>query len=364
VPEVFSPAEQRRAEDLAGSDPRIRTALDTPDAGFTQVMAAGPELVRWWEQSPDKDCYGKAVITAALDARRVDTRTPATREFLQAAAPAYLTPKQRATAPEDWLHHALTYATTPLHGATATLCPVDAGMGHVAGYQTADYLHQHSRRVRRTIHLPDTAWQALVNHHHPDDTLRLAHSADQRGRDLEAETFYQTSADNGDADAAVQRAELLIEQGRGEEAITLLRPHTDNGNPVAAYRLADLLFRQGRNDELAADVAAGTPGAAEALRRARSQPSASTRRHEHDRQVTWSSTGAVIVSPGSPCVLPHRATGLHADVLAGDLVYRSPYPSRVSWPWTDPRAWNESSADRGPGAAEAALDGQPPDRRA
>jgi hypothetical protein len=49
VPEAFTTDEQRRAEVLAETDTRIRVALDTLDAGFTQVMAAGPELVRWWK---------------------------------------------------------------------------------------------------------------------------------------------------------------------------------------------------------------------------------------------------------------------------------------------------------------------------
>jgi len=48
VADTFSAAERRRAEALA-ADRRIRIALDTPGAGFTQVLAAGPELVRWWE---------------------------------------------------------------------------------------------------------------------------------------------------------------------------------------------------------------------------------------------------------------------------------------------------------------------------
>ncbi|MGI5238551.1 hypothetical protein [Dactylosporangium sp. CA-139066] len=65
VPDTLSPAERRRGETLAPTDPRIRVALDATDAGFTQVLAAGPALIQRWEQATD--CYGKAVITAALD---------------------------------------------------------------------------------------------------------------------------------------------------------------------------------------------------------------------------------------------------------------------------------------------------------
>src|SRR6266545_6840165 len=143
VADRFSAAERRRAEALA-ADRRIRVALDTTDAGFTQVLAAGPDLVRWWEQAPADQCYGKALITAALDALRAGAVAPLPRDYFAAAAPGYLTPAAQATAAPDWLDQGLAYATTWLHGAAATLTPVPAGMGQIAGYTVADYLHQHA----------------------------------------------------------------------------------------------------------------------------------------------------------------------------------------------------------------------------
>jgi predicted negative regulator of RcsB-dependent stress response len=249
VPETFSPHERSRAEDLAAADSRIRVALDT-DAGFTQVMAAGPELIRHWKQAPADQCYGKAVITAALDARRVGAQAPLTRAYLDAAAPGYLTDRQQATAPPDWLDRALAYATTLLHGATATLTPTPADMGRIAGYQVADYLHQHALRVRRTTHLPHTTWHALVQHHHPDDTDRLANNASGRSRDHEAEILYRQLVNRGDKTAHYRLADLLVKQGRVDEEIALYRAVADNGDPYAADRLAELLAKHGRVDEL------------------------------------------------------------------------------------------------------------------
>jgi hypothetical protein len=249
VSDNFSAAELRRAETLA-TDQRIRTALDTPDAGFTQVLAAGPELVRWWENAPDEQCYGKAVITAALDARRVGAHAPLSRDLLAAAAPAYLTSTQQAVAPADWLDRALTYALTPLNGATATLCQVAAGMGHIAGYTVADYLYQHARRVRRSTPLPDVAWRALVEHHRPDDTLTLAEGAIRRMRPEYAETIYRRAAEAGDMRAAYRLADRLAKQGHIDEARTLLRQCADAGDDFADFELADLLAAQGRIDEL------------------------------------------------------------------------------------------------------------------
>ncbi|MGI5243384.1 hypothetical protein [Dactylosporangium sp. CA-139066] len=291
VPETFSRAERRRGEALAGIDQRIRIALDTTDAGFSQVLAAGPALIHRWEQAPPTDCYGKAVITAALDAHRVGAHQPATSDFLNDAAPAYLTPVQQAIAPPDWLDRALAYATTEVRGAAACLAPVPAGMGRTAGYITADYLRQHAHRTRRTTVLPEPVWQALIAHHHPDDTARLFQNARRRGQPNHAVALYLRAdatprdpslharvadllAEQGRVDelrdltatgnsyAAFQLADLLAEQDRIDEALQVLRDLAATGHPYAADRLADLLARQDRVDELRDLTATGNPYAA------------------------------------------------------------------------------------------------------
>lgn len=246
VPERFSDAERSRARCL-DADQRIRAALDAADAGLTQVLAAGPQLIRWWEHADTADprqCYGKAVITAALDARRLGAQAPLTPAFLTAAAPAYLTSAQQAAAPPDWFEQAVAYASTLLCGAAACLTPVAAAMGQVAGYLTADYLHQHAQRLRRDEPVPDVVWQGLVEHHR-GDTLQLAESAERRDRPRYAELLYRRLADAGDWPAAYRLAALLARQGRYDE----LRQRADAGDGPAAYRLAELLAEQGRVDE-------------------------------------------------------------------------------------------------------------------
>ncbi|MFF5077942.1 tetratricopeptide repeat protein [Actinoplanes sp. NPDC000266] len=250
VPEAFTSAERRRGETLASTDERIRIALDSSDAGFTQVLAAGPSLVRRWELAPAAECYGKAVITAALDARRVGADQPATRDFLSAAAPAYLTPAQQALAPSDWLDRALTYATSPVHGAAACLTPVAAGMGSIAGFTTADYLHQHAQRARRATALPDLFWQTLVACCHPDDDLRVARSAQRRGRPEHAVALYRRAAESTDPEnARAELADVLIEQGRVDEALRVLRDLDGTWSWYAARKQSDVLIEQGRVDE-------------------------------------------------------------------------------------------------------------------
>ena len=217
--------------------------MDTADAGLTQVLAAGPELIRRWEHADATDprqCCGKAVITAALDARRVGAQAPVTLEFLIAAAPGYLSSAQQAAAGLDWFQIAITYATTQLHGAAACLRPVAAGMGELAGYLTADYLHQHATRTRRRIVLPEPVWQALVDHY-PDDSFVLAEHARREDQYRYAAFFYRRLAESGDGYAAHRWADLLVQQGQVEEAIVVLRPQADAGHWYARQRLVDLL---------------------------------------------------------------------------------------------------------------------------
>jgi tetratricopeptide (TPR) repeat protein len=282
VADDFTEAENRSARSAAEVDLRIRAALDSGDGGLTQVLAAGPEMVRSWEQAPDP--YSRAVLTAAIDARRVGVTSHLTEDVIAAAVPGYLTPAQRATAPADWLRRALNCATTPVHGAAAALgtIPGDA-MGQTAGHVVADFLFQHARQARRTSPIPTTAWQSLVGYVTDfDDMYRLANSAYERGLYCHAEPVYQRIVDGRPwwATAARRLTTMWDRQGRVNEAATLLRSlsgydaaqalahvlnshdRTDDAIHVispwvkakeegryAAWVLADLYAKQGRDEE-------------------------------------------------------------------------------------------------------------------
>jgi hypothetical protein len=246
VADDFSEKERRVATSVAATDRRIMIALNTSDAGLTQVLAAGPELVRWWEHAADP--YGKAVITAALDARRVGAHAPLTEQFLAAAAPAYLTTVRQATAPTEWLRQALTYASTPLRGAASALAPVAAAMGQVAGYTAADYLHQHALRIRRGIHLPAVVWEALLAHHHPADATRIAANAERRGRYDLAEHLYRRQTEN-DSWACRGLIRVLAKQGQPRQALAVRPPSGSSAWFDSVPNLAEDLISDGYVEE-------------------------------------------------------------------------------------------------------------------
>ncbi|MER6590348.1 helix-turn-helix domain-containing protein [Micromonospora purpureochromogenes] len=228
VPAALTTAERRRAQGLAGADRRIQIALDTPD-GVTQVLAAGPQLVRWWEQAQTP--YGSALITAAIDARRLGTQGSLTRDLLADAVPDYLASASQATAPANWFEQAMDYATTRLHGATAALEPVSDGtMGGIAGYSIADFLVQYGRSVRNGVVPPDSLWSSAVAHIEDlADRTRLGWAAQHRCLNRYAALLFEPAADGGSAYAMRGLAHILLRAGDSEAAATWLRRAAELG---------------------------------------------------------------------------------------------------------------------------------------
>jgi len=303
VPEALSPGERRRATKLAKGDTRIRTALAVTDVGFTQVLAAGPDLVRRWEQAPNPYC--RAILTAAADARRLGVQGALSVDVLTTAMTGYLSRTQRVPGARLWLERGLQAATTPLYGEVSALFPVapetgkPAGNGEsdevVADYSVADYLTQHIGRLRRNECPPHSLWEAVATETHDlDDLRRLASAALARMRYAYAERALRRLHEAGDDSAGVELITLLRRQGRMDEAIVVaeallaanpadqrrrilrvglvqlwaraeqLREQAAT-DPLAADRLAELLDDGGKADELRARAEDGNAAATEDL---------------------------------------------------------------------------------------------------
>jgi hypothetical protein len=242
----FSPPEQDRARAAAVRDVRLAVALEAAGYGLTQTLAAAPQLVARWEDARTAAPYAWAVLTAALDVARLGARAPLTADLLRAAAPGYCTSQQQAEAPDNWFEQALDYATSKLRGAVASLSPVGADMGRIAGYRVADYLVQHADRQRHYARVPASTWHALIDHIRDlADTARLADSA--RGRLLYryAIPLYRHAADADLWYAAWRLADLLADCGDLEGAAQIMRARANAGDEKAAWRLSGILVRRG-----------------------------------------------------------------------------------------------------------------------
>jgi len=266
VPDAFTEDERQRASDVATVDRRIKTALAVSDAGVTQVLAAGPDLVISWEQAPDP--YSRAIISAAADARRLGVQSPLPAEVLTKAIVDYLTPAQRAAPVAVWLDRALRHATNQLHGAVSALIPVAREhAGTVDGYVVADYLTQHIGMVRRVECPPDSLWTVLVTHVSDlDDLRRLTSTALARMRYRYAEQALRRLQRTGDRAAVVQLIALLRRQDRPGEAIALADAWlaADPGDQQRRLLRADLIQLHLRAEQLRQRMA-DDPRAAELL---------------------------------------------------------------------------------------------------
>jgi len=161
VPEAFTPAELSGLAEA--SDPRLRraAALST-DGEVTQFLAGAPELLSRYHNAGSS---ARALIDAAMDARRLGMGEAIPLSFLEQAAPAYLTDRQWNSLADDWLPESLTYTGKLCKGVLGPLTKIRERPGHSSAsredtYRLADYLDQHARRTRRLIFPPSGFWTA------------------------------------------------------------------------------------------------------------------------------------------------------------------------------------------------------------
>ncbi|GAB3002500.1 tetratricopeptide repeat protein [Saccharothrix stipae] len=210
----------------APTDPRLAKALATAHNGeVVQAIAGGPAVVERYDH-PDipEDRYATAILTAALDARRLGHHALLTTALLTAAAPGYLSDDDRMNAPETWFEIGLrTAAATRLGVAALIPKRLDPGVGPPDGYHLHDYLDQHGRSTRRRALTPDSLWDAILSHtQDTEDRFRLARNAYHRLRYRHADPLYREAAVTGSATTALRMMDVLIAHGRVEDVRELL----------------------------------------------------------------------------------------------------------------------------------------------
>ncbi|WP_159062893.1 tetratricopeptide repeat protein [Streptomyces scabiei] len=242
--------EMNAVRETSTSDISLAQALRVGTSAITQNLAAGPALLDHYENpAGGQGVHGRALITAAIDARRLGVNGPLPLEFLRAAAPGYLTDSQRAEAdPESWFTAALAYAQTRIKRVVSALhsLPSAAGMGPAPGVVgLADYLEQHERSVRRLICPPATFWTAALDHLATPDVRRLGRAAAARGRFRHAASLYYSVADHGDTTVLGLLGQIREAVGETADAERLYKRAADDGYAVAMIRLALLRERAG-----------------------------------------------------------------------------------------------------------------------
>jgi len=197
LPRLFSAAEQRRAH-AREWDPRIADAMAHADTyGIAEYLAAGPELLRDWEDAwtPNTDPAapanprGAALVAAAVDIRRAGWSTPIPVRLLDQVHEHYLAGFGGDRLNPEQLTDAWEWACRPRHGTTALL--QHESDSHV---QVFDYLVDvMQRRSLPSDHVPELVVRAAVEASSPAESDALAASAYLEGRYLLAEYAYRHS---------------------------------------------------------------------------------------------------------------------------------------------------------------------------
>lgn len=221
------------------TDPRLRKALATAhDRKVIQTIAGGPALVECYEH-PDtpEDRFATAIVTAALDARRLGHRALLPADLLAAAAHGYLDGEDRVGAPDTWFADGLKIACGNRVGIAALIPKrVGEGIGPPDGYELHDYLDQHGRATRHWALTPDSLWDAVAAHTaDPQDRLRLAHNAYHRLRYRHADPLYRTAAAATPVESRYELLHVLIQHGRLAQLAELMAEDPDIRSTVYAF---------------------------------------------------------------------------------------------------------------------------------
>ncbi|MFC5752905.1 hypothetical protein [Actinomadura rugatobispora] len=252
VPEAFSGTDLNALAAQAVDDPRLgRAAEHADEKQITQYLAGMGVLRERYARAPRAT---RALIWAAMDARRLGCGPDLPLRLLADAAPGYLTESQRTQTGDDWLRQALDYAAAPCDGITGILTPVTTTDPHAAGplYRLADHLDQHGRR-HRTGQIPPAAfWDAAAAHAQPADLTSLGNATRDRGLYRVAAQLHKIATTYGDAEAAAALVLNLhalhpADQRPAQHAAA----HAALDDPFAVAKLLDSLREAGARGQAA-----------------------------------------------------------------------------------------------------------------
>ncbi|MFI6991808.1 hypothetical protein [Nonomuraea wenchangensis] len=263
VADRFTGPDLQTLNDQAIHDPRLGEAVaHAGDGQITQYLAGVPVLLDRYHAS---EAATKALIWAAMDARRLGCGPRLPLALLDGAARSYLTDAQYECLTPDWLATALAYVTTECNGIRGILIPITTSTPHnqrthrtaapaqaAPGqlYRLADYLEQYGRRHRDGQIPPIDFWTAAAAHAHPRDLGALGEAAWARGLYRDAAQFrkHATHSDAAAASALVRHLHALHSTDR--RPAHWAAGHAALNDPRAVGELLNSLREAGAEDQM------------------------------------------------------------------------------------------------------------------
>ncbi len=203
VARMFTGDELKRARTRCW-DPRIAEAIDhAATYGIAEYLAAGPELLRMWEDARATDgpnARGAALVAAAIDIRRAGYTFPIPRALLDHVHEQYLADPEDAQAPREPATSAWDWATTCPHWATTPLLrPAGPDLVEVFEYLVDTV----QRRVGPLGPVPEPVVRAAIDSASPVDSDSLAATAYAQGRYSLAEHAWRKTYHAKASDPAI-----------------------------------------------------------------------------------------------------------------------------------------------------------------
>jgi tetratricopeptide (TPR) repeat protein len=279
VPMTFTDDDAHLLARASALDRRLATAASEAVNGqITQYLAGVPILLDRYTHAPPA---ARALIHAAMDARRLGHGPHLSHALLAEAAPGYLTDLEWDAVDDNWLEAALAYTAQPGNGIPGPLTrirPRTPSSGEPA-YRLADYLEHVGRSDRDLLSTPTELWDAFLEHAPESDRSTLASAAGERGyyryclrlyasipsaasfmsaaqilrtaeRVDEALGYYTRAADAGADEDAVGSAAYMLREARGAEAaLSWLKARGDVGDATAMRLASQFLQAEGRIEE-------------------------------------------------------------------------------------------------------------------
>jgi tetratricopeptide (TPR) repeat protein len=267
IERMLSGAERERAEARAW-DPRIAEALrHADDYGLAEYIAAGPELLRDWENAWEAGTHprGAAFVAAAVDCRRIGLSPPLPYALLAELHEDYLTRRGGRRLRPESIAKALEWATKPRRSTTALM----AG-SETAGYDVFDYLVDTlQNRNTPDTQVADTTILQALDYADSTDMTTIGWTAYEYGRYTTAALAAQRALNLRTTELGAEHPDTLTSRnnlavvvgdlGRLEESEAehraILQARTrilgpDHPDTLASrHSLARVLFDQGRFDE-------------------------------------------------------------------------------------------------------------------
>ncbi|MFD0683273.1 hypothetical protein [Actinomadura fibrosa] len=245
VPESFTAEALLDLRQAAAGDARLAAAEEEAENGqVTQYLAGVPELLTRYRNAR---APVRALIHAAMDARRLGHGLALPRALLEAAAPGYLTDLEWDALEPGWLDEALAYTAAPCKGVRGPLTrirPRAPGTSEEPPrYRLSDYLEQIGRRDRIDLCPPATFWEAAITSADAGSCEPLSLEAQSRGLLRYAALLHRRAAHAGDAWSARNLLVLLhsIDPGTVAAEAERLVPHLDLTDASAVASFIDLL---------------------------------------------------------------------------------------------------------------------------